>query len=142
MILRITVGDNDFTEELEQFAKDPEGAAYLLKVCKPENIRLTQDEKLALFERADRFRELFYNTDKYTPVLASELCDMIRQNWENFVNHVMSDHTWWDDFDKIRIREALIKDFKIKFQKSLTPKWENGEVVYICCGYHNKQWTF
>ena len=142
MILRITVGDNDFTEELEQFAKDPEGAAYLLKVCKPENIRLTQDEKLALFERADRFRELFYNTDKYTPELTVELCNMVRQNWENFVNHVMLDHDWWDDFDKIRIREALIKDFKVKFQKSLTPKWENGEVVYICCGYHNKQWTF
>jgi hypothetical protein len=142
MILRITVNDNDFTDELEQFAADPEGAAYLLKVCKPDNIRLTQDEKLALFERADRFRELFYNTAKYTPALASELCEMVKQNWENFVNHVMSDHAWWDDFDKIRIREALIKDFKVKFQKSLTPKWENGEVVYICCGYHNKQWTF
>ena len=25
MILRITVGDNDFTQELEQFANDPEG---------------------------------------------------------------------------------------------------------------------
>jgi hypothetical protein len=67
---------------------------------------------------------------------------MIKQNWENFVKHVMPDHDWWDDFDKIRIREALIKDFNVKFQKSLTPKWENGEVVYICCGYHNKQWTF
>lgn len=142
MLLRITVGDNDFTEELEQFAKDPEGAAYLLKVCKPENIRLTQDEKLALFERADRFRELFYNTDKYTPVLASELCEMIKQNWENFVNHVMPDHDWWDEADKIRIREYLIRDFKVKFQKSLTPKCENGEVVYICCGYYNKWWTF
>jgi len=67
---------------------------------------------------------------------------MIRQNWENFVNHVMPDHAGWDDFDKIRIREALIRDFKVKFQKSLTPKWENGEVVYICCGYYNKWWTF
>jgi len=142
MILRITVGDNDFTEELEQFAKDPEGTAYLLKVCKPENIRLTQDEKLALFERADRFRELFYNTDKYTPALATELCDLVKQNWENFVNHVMADHPWWTPEDAKRIREYLIRDFKVKFQKSLTPKWENGEVVYICCGYHNKQWTF
>ena len=113
MILRITVGDNDFTEELEQFAKDPEGAAYLLKVCKPENIRLTPDEKLALFKRADRFRELFYNTDKYTPVLASELCDMIRQNWENFVNHVMCDHDWWDEeeyTDEYTISGSLLKE--------------------------------
>jgi hypothetical protein len=142
MILRITVGDNDFTEELEQFAEDPEGCAYLLKACKIENDQLTQDEKLELFKRADRFRELFYNTDKYTPDLATELCEMIKQNWENFVNHVMSDYDYWDNADKIRIREYLIRDFKVKFQKSLTPKCENGEVVYICCGYHNKRWTF
>lgn len=142
MILRITVGDNDFTEELEQFAKDPEGCAYLLKACAPENVRLTQDEKLALFKDADRFRELFYNTDKYTPALTGELCERVRENWENFVNYVMKDHDYWDDADKIRIREALIRDFKVKFQKSLTPKWENGEVVYICCGYHNRWWTF
>lgn len=142
MILRITVNDNDFTEELEQFAKDPEGATYLLKACKIENKTLTQDEKLDLFKRADRFRELFYYTDKYTPELVAELCEMVKQNWENYVNYVMPDHEWWDDEDKIIIRKYLIRDFKIKFQKSLTPKWENGEVVYICCGYHNKQWTF
>jgi hypothetical protein len=142
VILRITVGDNDFTEELEQFAKDPEGSTYLLKACKIENDQLTQDEKLALFKRADRFRDLFYMTDKYTPELATELCDMVRQNWANFVNHVMLDHDYWDEDDKVRIRKYLIRDFKVKFQKSFTPKWENGEVVYICCGYHNRWWTF
>lgn len=142
MILRITVNDNDFTEELEQFAKDLEGAAYLLKACKVENKSLTQDEKLDLFKRADRFRELFYYVDKYTPELATELCEMVKQNWENYVNYIMPDHEWWDEDDKVRIRKYLIRDFKVKFQKSLTPKDENGEVVYICCGYHNKQWTF
>jgi hypothetical protein len=113
-----------------------------LKACKPENTRLTQDEKLMLFKDADRFRDLFYNTDKYTPALAGELCERIRENWENFVNYVMKDHDYWDDTDKVRIREYLIRDFKVKFQKSLTPKWENGEVVYICLGYYNKWWTF
>jgi hypothetical protein len=142
MILRITVGDNDFTPELEQFANDPEGSAYLLKACKLENKELTQDEKIELFKRADRFRDLFYMTDKYTPELAKELCDMVRQNWENFVNYIMCDHDHWDEADAKRIREYLIRDFKVKFQKSLTPKCENGEVVYICCGYHRKWWTF
>ena len=142
MILRITVNDNDFTEELEKFAEDLEGSTYVLKAAKLENTSLNQDEKLELFERMERFRELFYNTEKYTSELAAELCELVRQNWENFVNHVMDDHDWWDEEDKIRIRKYLIRDFKVKFQKSLTPKWENGEVVYICCGYHNKQWTF
>lgn len=142
MILRITVGDNDFTPELEQFAKDIEGSAYLLKVCKLENDQLTQDEKLALFKDAERFRDLFYMTDKYTPELAAELCTRVKQNWENFVNHIMCDHDWWDEADAKRVREYLIRDFKVKFQKSLTPKDENGEVVYVCCGYYNKWWTF
>ena len=142
MILRITVGDNDFTQELEQFANDPDGSAYLLKACKPENDKLTQDEKIGLFKRADRFRDLFYMTEKYTPELAAELCEMIKQNWENFVNNVMANHPWWDEADAKRIREYFIRDFRVKFQKSLTPKWENGEVVYICCGYHRKWWTF
>lgn len=142
MILRITVGDNDFTEELEQFANDPEGSAYLLKACKLDNKELTQDEKFELFKRAHRFRDLFYMTEKYTPELAKELCDMLRQNWENFVNYTMCDHDHWDEDDKVRIRKYLIRDFKVKFQKSLTPKAENGEVVYICCGYHRKWWTF
>jgi hypothetical protein len=142
MILRITVGDNDFTEELEQFANDPECIAYLHKVYRPENTTLTQDEKIKLFKRTDRFSKLFYNTEKYTPELAAELCELVKQNWENFVNHAMKDHDYWSDTDKVRLREYLIRDFKVKFQKSLTPKWENGEVVYICCGYPNKWWTF
>jgi hypothetical protein len=142
MILRITVGDNDFTEELEQFAKDPEGSAYLLKACKLENDSLSQDEKFALFKCADRFRELFYNTDNYTPELSTELCKLVRQNWENFVNYIMLDHEWWDEAEAKRIKGYLIRDFKVKFQKSLTPKCENNEVVYICCGYHNRWWTF
>ena len=142
MILRITVGDNDFTEELEQFAEDPEGTAYFLKAARLDNSELTQDEKLALGKRLDRFRELFYGVDKYTPELAAELCEMVKQNWENFVNHIMCDHDYWSEEDSKRIKGYLIRDFKVKFQKSLTPKWENGEVVYICCGYHSRWWTF
>lgn len=142
MILRITVGDNDFTPELEQFANDPEGSAYFFKMVKANPKTMTQDEEFELYKRGERFKELFYNTEKYTPELAAELCEMVKQNWVNFVNHVMVDHPWWDEADAKRIREYLIRDFKVKFQKSLTPKWENGEVVYICCGYYRKWWTF
>lgn len=142
MILRITVGDNDFTEELEQFANDPEGSAYFFKAAKSASELMTQDEEFELYRRMEHFRELFYNTEKYTPELAAELCEMVKQNWENFVNHVMSNHEWWSDEDAKRIREYLIRDFKVKFQKSLTPRWENGEVVYICCGYYRRWWTF
>ena len=138
MILRITVGDNDFTEELEQFAEDLELFEYTRKCA----VDMSSDELYDYIKSLDRFRELFYQTEKYTPELASELCEFIKKHWEIWVHSSMKDHPWWSDDDKIRIREYLIRDFSVKFQKSLTPKWENGEVVYICCGYHNRWWTF
>ena len=138
MILRITVSDNDFTQELEEFADDLE----LFEYTRSKANEMTSDELYDHIKGNDRFRELFYNTMKYTPELAEELCELIKKHWELWVNNSMKDHEWWNDEDKVRIREYLIRDFRVKFQKSLTPKWENGEVVYICCGYHNRHWTF
>jgi hypothetical protein len=138
VILRITVGDNDFTQELEEFADDLE----LFEYTRSQASSMTSDELYDYIKSLDRFRELFYNTEKYTPELADELCAIIKQHWELWVKHCMKDHEWWNDDDKVRIREYLIRGFKVKFQKSLIPKWENGEVVYICCGYHNRHWTF
>lgn len=138
MILRITVSDNDFTEELEQFAEDLE----LFEYTRKKATELSSDELYDYIKRLDRFRELFYQTEKYTPELAAELCDLVKQHWELWVNNCMKDHPWWSAEEAKQTREYLIKDFDVKFKKSLTPKWENGEVVYICCGYHRRYWTF
>jgi hypothetical protein len=138
MILRITVSDNDFTQELEEFACDLELFEYTRKKAN----EMSGDELYDYIKSLDRFRELFYQTEKYTPELAEELCDLIKQHWEIWVNNCMKNHPWWSAEDAKRIREYLIRDFDVKFKKSLTPKWENGEVVYICCGYHNRHWTF
>ena len=83
-----------------------------------------------------------YNIDKYDQAIVDELITGIKKRWELYVKYVMPDHEWWNEEDKVRVREYLIRDFKVKFQKSLTPKWENGEVVYICLGYYNRHWTF
>jgi hypothetical protein len=138
MILRITVSDNDFTQELEEFADDLELFDYTRKKA----TEMSSDDLYNYIKSLDRFRELFYQTEKYTPELIAELCDLIKQHWELWVNNCMKDHPWWSAEDAKRIREYLIRDFDVKFKKSLTPKWENGEVVYICCGYHNRHWTF
>jgi len=132
MIIRITVNDNDFTEYLEQFAGDLELRSYYCKLIRKN--KFTHEH----YVYDERFRQLFYNTDKYTTELTKELCDMIKHSWEIFVKEILELEDYQDD----KTREYLIKNFKVKFQKSLTPKWENGEVVYICCGYPNKWWTF
>ena len=139
MILRITVSDNDFTQELEEFASDLDMYEYTRKLAAEGCSGAILYDYI---KSEERFRELFYQTEKYTPELAAELCEHIKKNWALWVNSVMKDHEWWSDDDKVHSREYLIRDFSVKFQRSLTPKWENGEVVYICCGYHNRWWTF
>ena len=86
----------------------------------------------------NRFRELFYSTEKYTSELIDELIEGVKLRWELWVKHELQLEEWQDD----ATREYLIKNFKVKFQKSLTPRWENGEVIYICLGYYNKWWRF
>jgi hypothetical protein len=138
MILRITVSDNDFTQELEEFADDLE----LFEYTRKKATEMSSDELYDYIKSLDRFRELFYQTEKYTPELAAELCDLIKQHWETWVNNCMKDHPWWSTEEAKQVREYLIRDFDVKFKKNLAPRWENGEVVYICCGYHKRHWTF
>jgi hypothetical protein len=132
MILRITVNDNDFTEYLEQFAKDPTITHFFCTT------RLPEYSDWQTIKKMDRFRELFYSTEKYTPELIKELVEGVKLRWELWVRHELQLEEWQDD----DTREYLIKEFRVEFQNSLTPKWENGEVVYICCGYYDRWWTF
>jgi hypothetical protein len=132
MILRITVNDNDFTEYLEQFANDPTITHFFCTTKLPEYSDWQTIKKM------DRFRELFYSTEKYIPELIDELVEGVKLRWELWVRHELQLEEWQDD----DTREYLIKNFRVEFQKSLTPKWENGEVVYICLGYYKRWWTF
>lgn len=86
----------------------------------------------------------FHLTVKDREIITQELQKAgYRHRWRKCNSEDELIHVWWwDEADAKRIREYLIRDFKVKFQKSLTPKCENSEVVYICCGYHRKWWTF
>jgi hypothetical protein len=132
MILRITVNDNDFTEYLEQFAQEPTIPRFFYTTKDPEY------SNIEAFKQHERLYELFYNTEKYTPELVDELIARIKKCWELWVRHMLILEDWQDT----DTQEYLIKNFEVKFQKSLAPKWENGEVVYICLGYHGRWWTF
>ena len=81
MILRITVNDNDFTEYLEQFADDPTLTKFFCTTKLPEY------QSWETMKKMNRFRELFYGTEKYTSELAEELVDAIKQHWELWVRY-------------------------------------------------------
>lgn len=130
-IIRITVGDNDFTEWLEEFAKDMSAVRAYLKRVDEKDASL--DEQRSMIVELDRFRELFYNTESYTPELLEELKQLITKNWGKFVRGKTKE---------AQQIEYLIKNFNIRIQKTFVPRWLNGEVVFICTGYWDKQWTF
>lgn len=130
-ILKLTVKDNDFTEWIEEFAKDMAVTDIYLKRAKAG--LATLEEQREMICDIDRFRELFYNTDEFTDEVMAELVTLITKNWTKFVR---------DKADTKHCIDYLIDNFEIKVQKSLTPRWMNGEVVFVCTGYWDKQWTF
>lgn len=136
MLLRITVHDNDFTKELEEFAADPTLTSFYCTTSIPEYSSWEATKKM------QRARELFFGIEKYTPELITELLTTMKEHWRIFITHIMTPHPWWSVEDEQRIKKYLIDNCEIKFQRSLAPKWENGEVVYICLGYPNRWWTF
>ncbi len=130
-ILKLTVKDNDFTEWIEEFAKDMAVTGIYLKHAKAGLVTL--EEQREMICDLDRFRELFYNTDEFTDEVTTELVALITKNWAKFVR---------DKAETQHCIDYLIDNFEIKVQKSFTPRWMNGEVVVVCTGYWNKQWTF
>lgn len=135
-LLKLTLHDNDFTAEIEEFAAD---LALTKFYC---TTKLPEYQGWDTMKKMNKARELLYSTEKYTPELIAELEALIKEHWALFVTHIMKPHPWWSPEETPQIKEYLIQNFDCKFQKSLIPHWSNGEVVYVCLGYMNRWWTF
>ena len=119
MIIRMTVGDNDFTDIIESFAS----YMFFQDTCFPsdENIRkLYNDDKV--------FRNLWSEVTNGTGKLSNEdkeiFIDIIKQKYTCYIQRRL------DDSD-VEYQNYLLDNFKVSLQESITPHWENGEVVYM-----------
>lgn len=117
MIIRMTVNDNDFTYIIESFSS----CMYSQDTCFPsdENMRkIYYDNKT--------FRELWCEITNGKGELCNEdeeiFIDIIKQKYVRYISNRFDDE---EDTKKY-----LLDKFKVSAQKSITPHWENGEVVY------------
>lgn len=119
MIIRLTVNDNDFTQELEKFADSL--FMKMLEIDCAEDASL--EEKLNAHKRWEEvFRLLNPNV---TTQLGKEdkifLKAALVLKWHKFVDTLQkSDHT----------KKYLKDNFSVSFSFQFKDQWENGEVLY------------
>lgn len=119
MIIRLTVNDNDFTQEIEKFADDL--FMKMLEIDCAEDASLT--EKLNAHKRWEEvFRLLNPNI---TTQLSKEdkifLKAVLVLKWHKFVDTLpKSDHT----------KKYLKDNFNVRVSFQFKDQWENGEVLY------------
>lgn len=119
MIIRMTVGDNDFTDIVESFASH----MIFQDTCFPsdENIRkLYNDDKMF----RNLWNEITNGVGKLSDENAEIFLDIIKQKYACYIQRRLND-------DDIEYQNYLLDNFKVNLQESITPHWENGEVVYV-----------
>ena len=111
MIIRITANDNDYRRIIEPFVKDLYAYTSGLK------------SELFLKDHFDKVNKLL-NPNINTKLQEKDkefLIQAIKTAFKEYLNYrgIAKD-----------ISEYLLSNFEVKFLKSFTDKWENGEVFY------------
>lgn len=111
MIIRITVNDNDYRRIMEPFVKD----LY----------QYTSGLKSALFTKG--------HFDKINRLLNPNINTKLQEEDKEFLTKAIK--AAFKEYLEVRgvaltHREYLLSNFEVKFLKSFTDKWENGEVFY------------
>ena len=117
MIIRMTLGDNDFGERLASFAENL--MSRLLDVWK-DAVRIGNKDKEKFFDLLSP--EAYPRLDKDQKKL---VCEAVRDAWETFVYKYAPCGGKND-----RLRHYLLTNFQVSITYTLHEKWENGEVVY------------
>lgn len=127
MIIRMTLSDNDFTQEIEKFAKN-------------------------LFDRLYWGKDVsFYDNDYNKWYQAYKVQEELQKLLNPNITDSLTDEDkttirakvfleWWDFVDGLnfkkystdeeRLKKYLKKDFECSIGYDFKDKWENGEVVY------------
>ena len=118
MIIRMTVKDNDFTDIVESFAL----CMFHQDTCFPsdENMRkLYNDDKMF----RNSWNEIANGSGKLSNEDADIFLDIIKQKYACYIQRRFD--------DDVECQNYLLDNFKVSLQESITPHWENGEVVYV-----------
>ena len=129
MIIRLSLGDNDYSEELEKFATNLYTKVSILtdKICKETDDR---DVKIKEHHNWERTFELFNPNCTTEANLNDEdkswLSERIQLAFDYWVKGRVEDG--WVDADEAGY--LLGKDLQVTVGFDFKDKWENGEAVY------------
>lgn len=120
MIIKVTFNDNDFTQILENFFSEQNlnSVMYYLK-------RFEKDDDIETLKNYRKYHKLileYTNKISENTINDVEIAEFIKILKDSITDYIS---------DKYKENlEYLSKSLNISIQKSLTDKWENGEVVY------------
>lgn len=116
MILKLTVHDNDFSEDIEEFAND----IMFCPVCDGE---ASAENAIEDYHVLKVFRGLWSaisNGETLTDEEKDAFLIAVKRKFEYFCKKHFGD-----------VDEYVIGNFEAQLLDNLAPKWENGESVYI-----------
>lgn len=120
MIIKFTFNDNDFTHILENFFSEQNSNSimyYLKRFEKDDDI-----ETLKNYRKYSNLIREYANKVSENTINDVEIAEFIKILKDSITDYIS---------DKYKENlEYLSKSLNISIQKSLTDKWENGEVVY------------
>ena len=120
MIIKMTVNDNDFGNELESFARKLSSRITRL----PRNIEQMEAKEQLECIRSLRKIDRLMNpnvTENHTEEEKELLIRKTKEAFSTYVKEVCKDES---DAD------YLIRNFKVEIIETMTDKWENGEMFY------------
>lgn len=128
MIIKMTVGDNDFTDILESFAS---------VLFFAETGDRTDENFAQLYKDCQEFSRLWNEVNNGSGSLTKDerknFLDICKRKFVHYVCNRFDDEE--------ETRAYLLQNFRVSMQKSLTPRWQNGEVVYVFIGASGKSIT-
>lgn len=118
MIIKMTVNDNDFTQNIEKFCNK-----LIPNLCYktiPKNISSDYEKVLAFYKAQEKVQRL---------LVRSRLTDEDKKTIQYSVFEC-----WWEYVDKqnwsAHTKKYLKEHFKCVVLSRFADRWENGEVVY------------
>lgn len=127
MILKITFGDNDFTQVIEEFLDkvyvDRGGAIqYIIDKYK-------EADRDLYYKKINELMEFtFYLNQKWSEDITKE--DMLK-----YIEYLKDNLGYYFEQHENENKDYLMKHLKITPVKTVASKWQNGEVLYWFTSY-------
>lgn len=115
MIIRLSVSDNDFQELLEKYASN------LFFNLGEDGEKLTTDNAIEKWHMQDKINQIL------NPNIGKK---MTKEDEEFLEERIRKSFAYFCEKRKPSSKDYLVSKLTVKFLKSMTDKWENGEACY------------